>query len=138
MASEAAIVTDIADFQDAFRCFIAAGELRVARWADSGTVLSYATRSPAQNGARRVIWSLASGDATLHSFCVYHRAYHRDFATPYNVAMIELAEGPQLVSTVIIQYLAGLRVGMNLTAAFEPSGRLVFRPTPIATAAASQ
>jgi uncharacterized protein len=132
MANDPVILTDIADFQGAFQRFIAAGELRVARWADGGGVLGYAARAPAEDGARRVAWSLASGTATLHSFCLYHRAYHPDFPVPYNVALVELAEGPQLISTVIIDDLASLRVGMRLTAAFEPSGRLVFHPTATA------
>jgi hypothetical protein len=123
-------ITDIAAFQDTFQLFIAARELPIARWAHNGAVLSYATRAPAEDGERRVTWASASGNATLHAFCVYHRAYNPDFPVPYNVAEVELAEGPRLVSTVIVDDLARLRVGMALTAAFEPAGRLVFHPHP--------
>jgi uncharacterized protein len=130
--------TDIADLEATFLHFIAARELRVARWVHDGAVLAYAARSPAPGGERRITWERASGRATLFSFCVYHRQYHADFPVPYNVAMVALAEGPQLVSTVITDDPGILRVGMALAAIFEPSGRLVFHALPDASAPATK
>ncbi|MBW4091497.1 MAG: OB-fold domain-containing protein [Proteobacteria bacterium] len=121
------IVSDIEAFEATFQRLIEARDLRVACWAGSRTVLGYGTRAPSAEGERQVAWVAASGAATLHSFCIYHRAYHADFPPPYNVALVALAEGPHLVSTVIAAPVE-LRVGMALTAAFEPSGRLVFHP----------
>lgn len=48
-------------------------------------------------------WTTASGAARLVSWVVYHHGYHEYYATrlPYNVAVVELAEGPRLISNVI-------------------------------------
>ncbi|MGR3323730.1 MAG: Zn-ribbon domain-containing OB-fold protein [Pseudooceanicola sp.] len=47
-------------------------------------------------------WETAGGEAKLVSWVVYHRAYHDAFrdAVPYNVAVVELAEGPRLISNI--------------------------------------
>lgn len=59
-------------------------------------------------------WVRASGDGTVFSFAVYHRAYHPAFKAllPYVVAVIELAEGPRLVSNIIGAAADRIRVGM--------------------------
>lgn len=45
----------------------------------------------------------AAGGARLVSWVVYHVAYHPAFAArlPYNVAVVELDEGPRLISSVL-------------------------------------
>lgn len=61
-------------------------------------------------------WAEASGTARLISWVVYHRAYHEAFAdaVPYAVAVVELAEGPRLISNVVGD-VAALRIDMELT-----------------------
>ena len=48
-------------------------------------------------------WQAASGKAKLVSWVVYHHGYHPWFAKklPYNVAVVELAEGPRLISNIL-------------------------------------
>jgi len=48
-------------------------------------------------------WEEASGAGRLVSWCVYHTAYHEWFRDklPYNVAVVELEEGPRLISSVL-------------------------------------
>jgi len=48
-------------------------------------------------------WQPASGRGKLVSWVVYHRAYHPYFAgrVPYNVALVELDEGPRLISGIV-------------------------------------
>lgn len=67
-------------------------------------------------------WSQLSGLGTVVSFIVYHRAWHPDFANrlPYNVAVVELEEGPQIISTVIGCEPADISVGLPVTVVFEP------------------
>ena len=45
----------------------------------------------------------ASGMATLVSWVVYHHAFHPAFAgrLPYTVCVVELAEGPRLISNIV-------------------------------------
>jgi uncharacterized protein len=51
----------------------------------------------------RFTWSETKGTGRVFSFVVYHRVYHPGFAdeVPYTVAVIELDEGPRLISNVI-------------------------------------
>lgn len=48
-------------------------------------------------------WVRASGRARIVSWVVFHTAYHEAFAAelPYNVTLVELEEGPRLVTNVI-------------------------------------
>mgnify|MGYP003631306360 CR=1 FL=1 len=48
-------------------------------------------------------WKAASGHARLISWVVYHKAFHPSFADrlPYNVAIVELNEGPRLISNIL-------------------------------------
>jgi uncharacterized OB-fold protein len=48
-------------------------------------------------------WHTAAGSGELVSWVVYHRSYHPAFAdmVPYNVAIVELAEGPRLISSIL-------------------------------------
>lgn len=47
-------------------------------------------------------WERASGQGTLVSWVVYHTAYHPAFEArlPYNVALVQLAEGPRLLTNM--------------------------------------
>jgi len=48
-------------------------------------------------------WTSTSGRGRIFSYVVYHWVYHPGFAeeVPYAVAVIELDEGPRMVSNVI-------------------------------------
>jgi uncharacterized protein len=120
------MLTDIGDLEATFLRLIADRDLRMPHWADTGAPVALGTRAPSDTGERRIVWRKASGAGSVHSFCVFHRAYHADFPVPYSVAVIELEEGQQIVSAVPG---TSLRVGLRVTAVFEPSGRLVFHPT---------
>ena len=115
------------NFDDAFLAYIEAGELRVPQSPD-GKVMGLTARNSVDGWVTDVEWVAASGRATLYSFVIYHMQYDPNRPTPYNVAFIELAEGPRLISTVIIDDLDALSVGMSLIAEFDSDGLLVFKP----------
>ena len=48
-------------------------------------------------------WMPAAGGAKLISWVVYHMSYHPAFANrlPYTVAVVELDEGPRLISNLV-------------------------------------
>lgn len=80
-----------------------------------------------------VAWSVATGEGTVVSFVVYRRSYHPAFASlvPYVVAVVELAEGPRLVSNVVGIPPERVVVGMPVRVEFQPAGDAVlpvFRP----------
>jgi len=65
--------------------------------------------------ATRWQWETALGRAKLVSWVVYHHGYHPYFESrlPYNVAVVELDEGPRLMSNVV-EADGGLRLEMPL------------------------
>ncbi len=76
-------------------------------------------------------WQAASGKAKLISWVVYHHAYHPWFAkkVPYNVSVVELAEGPRLISNVADE--RPLKMDMPLQLSIEREGELAlarFKP----------
>lgn len=74
--------------------------------------------------AENLEWTPASGLATLVSWAEFHRAYWPGFAAdlPYNVAVVQLDEGPQIVSNLVRELAARtgqLRQGLRLKAVFD-------------------
>lgn len=66
-------------------------------------------------------WIRLSGQGTIYSFGVYHQLWHPGFKEeiPYNVALIELAEGPQIISQVVGCKNAELFCGAPVEVTFE-------------------
>lgn len=111
--------------EESFETFIGRGELRVPRLIATGQILHFAARVPSAD----VEWVPARGTATLNSFTVMWKAYREGMEVPYNVAWVELDEGPRLVSTVVLEPSGSLKIGMPLQALFR-DGLLVFIPRP--------
>jgi|SRR5690348_8631289 hypothetical protein len=67
-------------------------------------------------------WRHASGRGTLHTFTVVHRG-QRNFplATPYVIAIVELAEGPRLMTNLVGVDAdpAKIRIGLPVEVVFE-------------------
>ncbi|WP_296555764.1 OB-fold domain-containing protein [Pigmentiphaga sp.] len=116
-------------FERRFLDFIAMRELRVPRLRGSGQILGYGSHGYGAN-PDDIEWIPASGRATLHSYAVYRQQYHPDFPPPYNVAHVELEEGPRLISRIVPDEGAAIVIGMPLRARFDPAGCLVFVPDP--------
>lgn len=64
-------------------------------------------------------WSEVSGKGTVFSYTVVHRPPLPAFKAPYIVAVIELAEGPLMLTNVIDCDPAALKVGDKVKVAFE-------------------
>jgi hypothetical protein len=66
-------------------------------------------------------WEKASGRATLYSYGIMHQKLHPAFAddVPYQFAIVELEEGPRLVSNVVGVADDEVRVDMPLVAVFD-------------------
>lgn len=70
-------------------------------------------------------WVPATGGAKLISWVVYHLAYHPAFANrlPYNVAVVELDEGPRMISNVVTDGNPNvLKIEQRLRLAIEDEG----------------
>lgn len=68
-------------------------------------------------------WREAGGRARLVSWVVYHTAYHPAFAdrVPYNVALVELDEGPRMITNILAPN-AALAADMRLALRIEDEG----------------
>ena len=96
----------------------AAGELRMQQCSSCAHI-----RYPIQPRCPRCLsrdatWRTLSGRGEVFAIAVYHRAFHPAYAAdvPYNVALIQLAEGPRMYSNVTGD---GVRVGDRLTVVFD-------------------
>jgi uncharacterized protein len=71
--------------------------------------------------ATQYSWYQVSGRGTVFSFVIFHRSYHPDWESriPYNVCLIELEEGPMMLSNVLGVDNSALAVGMAVTVAFQ-------------------
>jgi uncharacterized OB-fold protein len=71
--------------------------------------------------AREADWAPVSGRGKIFSLAVMHQVYHPGFASevPYAVVLVELDEGPRLISNVVGCPPGELRVGMPLEVVFE-------------------
>jgi uncharacterized protein len=71
------------------------------------------------------VWETAAGGAKLISWVVYHVAFHPAFVNrlPYNVAVVELDEGPRLISNVVgVQDAETLKIDQRLRLVIEDEG----------------
>jgi uncharacterized OB-fold protein len=66
-------------------------------------------------------WTQASGKGTLYSYVVMHQLLHPGFKdeTPYNVAVVELDEGPRLTTNLVGVANSEIKAGARVEAAFE-------------------
>jgi uncharacterized OB-fold protein len=66
-------------------------------------------------------WAKLSGRGEVFSYVVFHQVYHPGFAqdVPYNVAMIQLEEGPRMISNVVGVPNDQVKVGDRVQVSFE-------------------
>jgi uncharacterized OB-fold protein len=80
--------------------------------------------------SRDYTWEAASGRATVISHAVMHQRYHPAFydELPYPLAVVELEEGPRLITSVVGVEADHLKAGMAMKAVFEDFGEGVVLP----------
>ena len=67
----------------------------------------------------------ASGRGRVFTFAVYRRTYHPAIPAPYVVALIELEEGPRLISNVVGCLPEEVSAGMSVRLCFEAAGDFI-------------
>lgn len=79
-------------------------------------------------GEDRVEWEAASGRATLYTWSVIHRNDLPPFGerVPYVAAVVDLAEGPRMMTEVVGAEGLELRVGMDLAVTFREAAEGVW------------
>jgi uncharacterized OB-fold protein len=68
-----------------------------------------------------VEWTTASGRGTIYTFTIARRPAGPAFKAdvPYVVALVELEEGPRLMTNIVTSDVAGVRIGQPVTAIFD-------------------
>src|SRR5262245_43859835 len=111
-------------------------ELRLQRCRRCGTWRHQPRPMCPQCRSPEYEWARASGRGTLYSFTVVHAPTLPAFAAriPYNVAVVQLEEGPFLVSNIVGCASDQLRIGMAVLVEFEDVSEHLslprFRPQP--------
>jgi uncharacterized OB-fold protein len=97
------------------------GELRLQKCASCGHIRYPVSTICPDCWSADYDWTAMSGRGTVQSYIVFERAYHEAWAdrVPYTVALIELAEGPVLISNVTGADPSAVRVGQPVTVVFE-------------------
>lgn len=78
-------------------------------------------------------WEEASGTGTVVTFSVVQQPPSPGFVVPYVLAVVELDEGPRLMTNVVGCPPSEVRVGLRVRATFERRGDgavVLFRPDP--------
>ena len=71
--------------------------------------------------SREATWVPVSGRGTVFSFAIMHQAVHPGFAaeTPYAVVVIQLDEGPRVLSNLVDCPMADVRIGQPVEVVFD-------------------
>jgi len=108
-----------------------AGELRLQRCARCAHVYFPPRPFCPKCASREVAVFAASGHATLHSYVIHHRAApDSGFEPPYAIAIVELAEGPRMLTNVVEcpQTPEALVLDMPLEVVFAPCSDEIHLP----------
>lgn len=117
----------------------ARGHLLIRRCADCGQAHHYPREFCPRCWSENVIWERASGRATLYTWSVVHRNDLPPFGArvPYTAAVVELAEGPRMMTELVgcagpeLREGLELRVGMELCVDFRaPDGDASYEGAP--------
>lgn len=115
-----------AEFQE----FLAAGRFMLQHCPASGRYEFYPRVAEPASGDENLLWIEASGLGMVYSVTLVHP---KPPAAPYAVALIDLAEGPRMMSTVegipLTDIVIGLRVKARIA---ERDGRhlILFESSP--------
>jgi uncharacterized OB-fold protein len=110
----------------------AAGELRIQACEACGAYSFFPTIACQACHGPQLAWKTASGRGEVVTYTVVQRAMGAFSAdAPFTLAIVRLAEGPQLMSRLVDADRAQLRAGMPVAVTFETRGDQslpVFRP----------
>ena len=106
------------------------GELMLSRCGDCNTWLHPAVPNCTECLGDNLEWAQASGKGQLFTFAIIYQNPHPGFANdiPYNVAIVELDEGPRLNSVLVNVAEEDIVIGMSVTVTFEEQGEGVYLP----------
>ena len=74
-----------------------------------------------QCGSNALHWVEASGQGVIYSYTIIHQNKSPEYVndTPYNVAIVQLEEGPRLMSNIVDSDSVEMRVELPVTVIFD-------------------
>ncbi|MBU1176285.1 MAG: OB-fold domain-containing protein [Alphaproteobacteria bacterium] len=106
--------------------YLKEGKFMIQRSRSSGNFTHYPRVMEPATGAADLEWVEASGDGV-----VYATTVNRQRSGDYNIALIDLAEGPRMMSRVVGIEPADVKIGMKVKAKVDKIGdhdAVVFEP----------
>ena len=109
---------------------LARGTLLIQRCEACGTVRHPPHPRCGQCASASLSWTPATGFGTVYSFTIVRHASNPELAgsVPYVVALIELDEGPRLVSNVVGVDPDCVTIGQRVKVIFDPVGDAMVLP----------
>lgn len=111
-----------------WRAHLAEGRFMLQRSRSTGGHVFYPRVAEPTTGADDLEWVEASGRGTVHAVTIVRK---KDPAESYNVVLVDLAEGPRLMSRVDGTDVDAVKIGMPVRARIvteEDAPLLVFVP----------
>lgn len=108
----------IAEHTRFFWAGVEAGELRIQRCATCETLIHPPTPHCAACGSFELGYRVLSGRGRIYSHVRVHRPLAPPFTEPYQVIIVELDEGPRLVSRPVGMAPADVRIGLPVRVQF--------------------
>lgn len=94
-----------------FKQHLASGRFMLLKDCSTGEAMFYPRAIAPRSGSTNLEWVEASGNATIHSFTIVSQ---RPPAEDYNVVLVDLAEGPRLMSRIDGIDPSALAIGMKV------------------------
>lgn len=127
MDAEATKVTSIQPDRE-YAQFLREGRFMLQRSASSGVYIFYPRVAAPGSGARDLQWMPACGRGTVYATTVVRP---KPPEAPYNVSLIDLEEGPRMMSRIESVAPEAVHIGMRVKArivADDQAPYVVFRP----------
>jgi len=106
-----------------FQKYLQEGRFMIQRSEGSGRYYFYPRVAEPGSGETDLVWVAACGKGTVYSTTVVRV---KPPGNPYNVALIELAEGPRMMSRVEGMAPEQVKIGMRVRARIAREGDLSF------------
>ena len=109
--------------------YIAEGKFMIQRSKSTGEYVHYPRTLAPGTGTADLEWVEASGEATVYATTVNRQRPEK--GGDYNIALIDLKEGPRMMSRVIGVEPADVKIGMKVRAKVDKIGdtpAIVFEP----------
>jgi uncharacterized OB-fold protein len=112
-----------------FRAFLAEGRFMIQRSKSTGRYVFYPRTAVPGTGETDLEWVAASGDGVVYSTTVMRQRPER--GGDLNLALIDLAEGPRMLSRVVGIAPSAVAIGMPVRATvteLDGAPQVVFEP----------